>query len=427
MFELKSTTRPIRHALLVSVCWQRESGREAASLLDELQDLVDTLGIVVASKQMVNIPSPQSRYLMGKGKAEEIAGLARDLKVDVVIFDQEITPAQQRNWEKLLENRAVIDREQVILDIFARRARTQEARLQIELACMEYSLPRLTRAWAHFSRQAGSGFGMTGAGETQLEVDRRIVRRRIDRLKIELTRIRQRRATRRKLRRRFSIPHAAIVGYTNAGKSTLFNHLTSEKVLVEDKLFATLDTTTRHAQIAPGCGILITDTVGFVRQLPHRLVESFKATLEESVLADFLIHVLDASNPSVLDFHRTTMNVLEELGADMKHVFLVFNKIDRQPDKTILASLSRQFPDALFISALTGDGVTRLKEHLHDLASRTNHRLRLAIPQKRYDLVSELHRHATIHDTRYQNDSVLLTVSLPANLLPLYQDFVSKS
>ena len=424
MFQLKSTSRPIRRALLVGIQWGRDSREQAQSLLDELGELVDTLGFRVAEKLLVKSIQPQARLLLGSGKTEEIIALAREKKVDVIVFDHAISPAQQRNWETL-SNIAVIDREEVILDIFVRRARTREARLQVELARMEYSLPRLTRAWQHLERQAGTGFGMTGAGETQLETDRRLVRRRIDRLKRELTGLRLQRSTRRKQRQRNAVPHVAIVGYTNAGKSSLFNALTGADALVEDRLFATLDTATRKAELPTGHPLLLTDTVGFVRKLPHGLIESFKATLEEAVTVDFLIHLLDVSNEAVLEFHKTPMDVLEELGADMQRMLTVFNKMDLRPNASRIASLRRQFPDAVFVSVHTGDGLDELRARLPGLVADPEERCDLLVPQSRYDLVSGLHRHGHVLSESYEGDNIRLTARLPATLLPLYADYRS--
>ena len=251
MFDLKVTSSAVRRALLVGLHQEDVTRNAALELLEELGQLVDTLGIEVTARELLKVPRLQPRYLIGSGKASEIASLARQNGAGVIVFDQPISPAQQRNWEKLSQG-AVIDREEVILEIFNRRARTTEARLQVELARMQYSLPRLKRAWQHLSRQGGPGMGAMGAGETQLETDRRLVRRRIDYLKHELIQIESRRATRRKQRERQGVPHAAIVGYTNAGKSFLFRCLTGAAVLVEDRLFATLDTTTRLVQWQEG-------------------------------------------------------------------------------------------------------------------------------------------------------------------------------
>src|SRR4029077_2108817 len=297
MINVREKPNRVEKALLVGVFKDTVQKQDAESLLDELNSLVNTLGIPIAESLLVRVAEPSPRYFVGSGKAEEIFSRSKRIGADVIVFDNELSPAQQRNWEAMV-GIPVIDRQEVILDIFAQRAQTKEARLQVDLARMEYSLPRLTRAWGHLSRQGG-GLGGKGEGETQLETDRRLVRAQIDRLKSDLELVRLRRATQRKQRQRLPLPSAAIVGYTNVGKSALLNKLTGAQVLVEDKLFATLDTTTRRVLLPSGQSLLLTDTVGFIRNLPHRLIEAFKATLEEAVLSDFLIHVLDASHPRV--------------------------------------------------------------------------------------------------------------------------------
>src|SRR6202521_2777347 len=331
MFDIKERPKQVERALLIGVFKDGEQKEESESLLAELDALVDTLEIPVGDALVVRVQRPNPRYYVGSGKAEEITEHAKQIGADVIVFDNGLSPAQQRNWEAL-SGMAVIDRQEVILDIFAKRAQTREARLQVDLARMEYSLPRLTRAWSHLSRQGG-GLGGKGEGETQLETDRRLIRKQIDRLKSDLELVRLRRATQRKLRERLPLPGAAIVGYTNVGKSALLKKLTGAQVLVEDKLFATLDTTTRRVLLPSGQSLLLTDTVGFVRNLPIALIEAFKATLEEAVLSDFLIHVLDASHPRVFDFYQTTVRVLGELGADAKRMITVLNKIDLVEDE----------------------------------------------------------------------------------------------
>jgi GTP-binding protein HflX len=353
---------------------------------------------------LVKVQERNPRYLVGTGKAEEIFERAKQLNIDVIIFDNGLSPAQQRNWEALT-GMAVIDREEVILEIFGRRARTKEARLQVDLARLEYSLPRLTRAWGHLSRQGG-GVGGKGEGETQLETDRRLVRAQIDHLKSDLKLVRQRRATQRKQRERLPLPGAAIVGYTNVGKSALLKKLTGAQVLVEDKLFATLDTTTRRVILPSGQSLLLTDTVGFVRNLPHRLIEAFKATLEEAVLSDFLIHVLDASHPRVFDFYQTTIRVLGELGADEKRLITVLNKVDLVKDETTLHALRLHFPDGLFVSVHTGVGLKELLHRMADLLADRISKVELALPLERTDLLSLLHRTSLVIDTRYQDAHV---------------------
>lgn len=385
-----TNVRSSRTAYLVGVYRDQHGKDEASSLLDELKLLVQTLGIAVVHKELVKIQEATSRYFLGSGRAEGIVAEVQQLGADLIVFDNDLTPAQQRNWEAL-SNLPVIDRQEVILDIFAQRAQTKEARLQVELARLEYSLPRLTRAWGHLSRQAG-GVGGRGEGETQLETDRRIVRRHIDAVKADLELVRSRRATQRKQRERLPLPHAAIVGYTNAGKSSLLRRLTGAEVLVADKLFSTLDPTTRRVDLGNGQPLLLTDTVGFVRNLPHRLIEAFKATLEEAARADFLVHVLDASHPRVYDFYDTTRRVLDELGADTLRAITVLNKIDRLEDPATIHALRLHFPDAAFVSVHTGAGLDDLLERFAEKLSDRSTKVELALPLDRTELLSLLHR-----------------------------------
>ena len=379
-----------RTAYLVGVYRDQNTKEEASSLLDELKLLVQTLGIAVVHLELVRVQEANARYFVGSGRAEGIVAQVQQLGADVIVFDNDLTPAQQRNWEALSQL-PVIDRQEIILDIFAQRAQTKEARLQVELARLEYSLPRLTRAWGHLSRQAG-GVGGRGEGETQLETDRRIVRRHIDAVKADLELVRGRRATQRKQRERLPLPHAAIVGYTNAGKSSLLRRLTGAEVLVADKLFSTLDPTTRRVDLGNGQPLLLTDTVGFVRNLPHRLIESFKATLEEAARADFLVHVLDASHPRVYDFYDTTKRVLDELGADTLRAITVLNKIDRLEDPAAIHALRLHFPDAAFVSVRTGTGLEDLLERFAEKLSDRSTKVELALPLDRTELLSLLHR-----------------------------------
>ena len=400
MIKVREKPNRVEKALLVGVFKDTVQKQDAESLLDELNSLVNTLGIPVAESLLVRVAEPSPRYFVGSGKAEEIFSRSKRIGADVIIFDNELSPAQQRNLESLV-GIAVIDRQEVILDIFAQRAQTKEARLQVDLARMEYSLPRLTRAWGHLNRQGGE-LGGKGEGETQLETDRRLVRRRIDRLKDDIELVRSRRATQRKKRVRLPIPSCAIVGYTNAGKSALLKKLTGAHVLVEDKLFATLDTTTRRVELPTGQGLLLTDTVGFVRNLPHRLVEAFKATLEEAVLSDFLVHVLDASHPQVYDFCATTIKVLEDLGADSKKMITVLNKVDCLADESTLHALRLHFPDGVFISALTGRGLDELLHRMADMLSDRVVKVEVALPLERTDLLSLLHRTSNVLSIGYK-------------------------
>jgi GTP-binding protein HflX len=423
MFEIKRREKMVERALLVGAYPSPAEKADAEDLLEELGELVRTLGIPVAEKMAIHSREPHARYFLGSGKAEEICNHAREIGCDVIIFDNELTPAQQRNWENLAKI-TVIDRQEVILDIFGSRAQTKEAKLQVDLARMTYSLPRLTRAWGHLGKQGG-GIGSKGEGESQLEQDKRKIRGQMDRLRRDLVEVRRNRANQRKDRKRAPVPNAAIVGYTNAGKSSLLRRLTGADVLVENALFATLDTTTRKIDLPNRRPLLLTDTVGFIRKLPHQLVESFNATLEEAVLADFLVHLLDASHPRVLEFHATTMKVLEELGADAKKTLTVFNKIDRVEDPMTRAALRNAHPDALFVSVHSGEGLDALVTHLGELVGEESREIVLEIPHDRSDLVARLHREGVIHETEYLDAVMRIRVTAPPRLRELVAEFAT--
>lgn len=428
MFEVREKPEMVERALLVRFYFDPREATEAESLLEELGELVKTLGIEVIESVLPRCREMQKKFLCGTGKAAEIVELAKAHECDVIVIDNGLAPSQQREWEKLADL-CVIDREEVILDIFAKRAHTKEARLQVELARMQYALPRLARMWGHLDREGGSGGGQGGGaargmGEKQIEVDRRLANVAIDRCKRELEHVRNQRRTQRKEREKHETPHAAIVGYTNAGKSTLLNQLSGADVMAKDMLFATLDTTTRRIELPDGQPLLITDTVGFVRNLPHRLVEAFKATLEEAVLADFLIHVLDATSPEVGRFHETTLEVLKELGAEDKDVITVLNKIDLVTDPDILADLDRQFPGSLHVSARNGLGMEELlKACTVVLADRVRCR-DYRIPQRRADLVGLLHREAKVLSTEYEADDILVRAVVPPTVAGRLEEFV---
>ena len=421
MFEIKEKPKMVERALLVSAYTRALEKPEAQSLLEELEELVNTLGVPVVERLLVFHRENHANLLIGSGKAQEIADLVKEKEIDVIIFDNELTPAQQRNWEKLSEV-LVIDRQEVILDIFGKRAQTREARLQVELAQLEYYLPRLTKAWAHLGQQGG-GIGVKGEGESQLEQDKRKIRGQIDRLKRDLEAVRRQRATQRKDRKREPVPNAAIVGYTNAGKSSLLRRLTGADVLIEDKLFATLDTTTRKIALPNKQPLLLTDTVGFVRKLPHRLIEAFNATLEEAVMADFLIHLLDASQPEVMQFYNTTRSVLAELGADEKRILIVFNKVDKVVDETVIPSLRHHFPGAVFISVKTGQGMEELINRISVFVADDITTVDLMIPQSRADLIARLHREASILSMEYVENEVKLCARVSRRTLRDFEDF----
>lgn len=409
----------VERAFLIGVYFDRADEERAQSLLEELTELVTTLGIGIVGKQCIFVRNRNKRYLTGTGKAEEMIDEALSLESDCIIFDNELSPSQQRTWEED-SSITVLDREEVILDIFKMRAQTKEARLQVELARMQYSLPRLARMWTHLDRQGGGGGGggkgaARGEGEQQIEVDRRLARKRIDRIKSELEDVRRNRETQRKQRSDEGIGQASIVGYTNAGKSSLLNALAGADVLAEDKLFATLDPTTRRLELPDGQPLLMTDTVGFVRNLPHRLVEAFKATLEEAILADFLVHVLDASSQEIFSFYETTVSVLKELGAAEKPTVLVLNKMDLvADDEERVQELKAHFgEDAVFLSVSTGQGMDALIGKMSDLMVDRVARLKLRIPQARQDVIALLHREAKILSTDYEGNDVLLTSIVP--------------
>lgn len=415
----------VEKAYLVGVEYPDMVPGEAHSLLDELEELVETLEIQVVHKEKVRLSEPKARFLLGTGQTQRIIDEAKELECDVIVFDDALSPAQQRNWEQS-SGLCVIDRQEVILDIFANRAQTREAVLQVALARMEYSLPRLKRAWTHLSRQRGGGTNMRGQGETQLEADSRMVRDRITRLKRQLKTVEKQRGTQRKQRMRVPLPTVSIVGYTNAGKSTLLNALTGASVLSEDKLFATLDPTTRQMALPRGEKALLTDTVGFVRRLPHNLVDAFKATLEEAVLADVLIHVVDATSPEKQQHHDTTNQVLEELGAGNKTTITVLNKIDRIEPSLDRQILRYHFPDAVMVSALTGEGLEQLREKIAEqVALQRKAPRRLLIPWDRSDLLAQLHKLGCVLEEKAEDEGTRIVAEIPERHLHLYKPLFS--
>lgn len=423
MADFLETTRidTIDRAFLIGVQTHAMAPGEGAELLRELVELVENLNYTISGQCLVNLRAPTPALLLGKGKAEELAAQAKESGAELIVFDEALSPAQQRNWEKLT-GLAVIDRQEVILEIFADRAHTREAILQVALARMEYSLPRLTRAWTHLSRQRGKG-AMGGEGETQLEQDRRIVRNRITHLKEELVRVRLQRGVQRTRRLRVPLPTASIVGYTNAGKSSLLNSLTGSVVLAEDKLFATLDPTTRQLQLGNNQKLLVTDTVGFIRRLPHGLVEAFKATLEEVLVADFLIHVVDVSNPDFEKHHTTTLAVLDELGAHSKRVLTVFNKIDIA-DPALISQALRLNPEALFVSAHSKEGLAELENRCVELIATEFDLAELLIPHHRYDVLARMHEVGHIHDQEQLDEGVLIHGRYPPTQTAFFAPFL---
>lgn len=363
-------------AFLVGVVMSGMRREEVLEHMEELALLADTAGAEVVEREIQTIRVPNSAFFIGSGKVREIARKVEAVGADVILFDEDLTPVQTKNLEKVIKRR-VVDRSGLILDIFARRARTREAQIQVALAQLEYALPRLTRQWAHLERQEGV-IGTRGPGETQLETDRRLITKRIEVLKRELEKISRQRKVRRERRSHFR--KVALVGYTNAGKSSLLNAITKANVFVEDRLFATLDTTIRAFPISRHEKVLFIDTVGFIRKLPHHLVASFRSTLEETLEADLLLHVVDISHPHFEEQIGVVHQVLKELGSGEKPMILAFNKIDRLEDRKILYAVRERYPDALFVSALRGIGLEQLKERIIDRLKQKKTEVELHIP-----------------------------------------------
>jgi len=426
-------------ALLIGLEKEGVSKWDLRDSMEELAELASSAGAEVVDTVTQKLRKPTAPYYIGKGKAEWIKDSLQDRQVTSVIFNDELSPAQGRNLENLLA-RKVLDRTQLILDIFAQRARSREGRLQIELAQLQYLLPRLTRMWHHLSRQTG-GIGTRGPGETQLEVDRRRVQERIARLERELEAVRKTRAVQRQGRKRHQWPVAAVVGYTNAGKSTLLNLLTGADVVATDRLFATLDPTTRSLVLPNKQRVLLTDTVGFLRKLPHTLIESFKATLEEVSEADLLIHIVDLSHPRVDEQMQAVDNVIKELDAFGKQTLIVFNKIDNlengaggsratwtgKPERvdepggeSINRELSetyvKRFPGSVAISARTGEGVDKLVQALQEALSSWRLRSRFRIPSNQSALIAEIHPAGHVLELKYEGDDALIVAHVPPDL-----------
>ncbi len=413
---------PGERAYLVGVGTREQSG-SAGALLAELRALTEALGLETVGHETVTIRDVSPRFYLGTGKAAEIAKQAQELEADVIVFDEELSPSQQRNWERLADC-AVTDRQAIILDIFAERAQTREARLQVDLARFEYLLPRLTSAWSHLSRQRGGRRGTRGEGETQLEVDRRLVQQRIAAIKRELRGVESQRAVSRKQRTELPVPNGSIVGYTNAGKSSLLRALTGSDVLVANKLFATLDPATRRLELEGGQEVLLTDTVGFIRRLPHGLVNAFKSTLEETLLAAFLIHVIDAADPAAADHARITREVLGEIGSRDKPTIQVLNKIDTVSGEELdLARLT--FPDAVPVSAATGAGLDLLRQRIRDIVSEAYARIDVAIPLARYDLAALIHRTGRVLEERHADGTVNILADVPERTRRIVQEYRS--
>jgi len=422
VFEVKEKPRKVERAFLLSVVKRKDEEYYANLLLNELSELVGNLGIKVIGCTVVRTRKTFPGHILGKGKCDEILEQVGDLKCDVIIFDNEITPGQQRNWEELTKI-LVIDRHEVILDVFAERAQTKEAVLQVQLARLEYSLPRLRRAWTHLDRQRGGGVTQRGEGEAQIELDQRMLRDKISSTKKEIKQVSSRRITSRKKRQRIPLATIAIVGYTNAGKSTLLNQITGSTVLSEDKLFATLDPTSRKAKLPGGRTVILTDTVGFIRKLPHRLIDAFKATLEEAVVADILLHVVDFSSSEYKDHLLATQEVLDELGAAEKDTIIVYNKIDNGVEESSRLQVRAQNQQHVFTSCKTNEGIDELLEMIEAKLNKSMSILEYLIPHHRYDLISKLRNQGSICAEEIVDTGVKITASPRGGLEGLLLEF----
>lgn len=410
----------VERVLLVRMARPEDDREQIEESLDELTRLAETAGAEVVDRIIQRRAAACPATLIGSGKVGLIHALVAEREIDAVIFDSDLTPRQGSNLEKRLDCK-VIDRTQLILDIFAQHAQTNEGKLQVELAQLEYVLPRLAGRGS-IMRQQG-GIGVRGPGEQKLEVDRRVIRRRIQRMQGEIQNIRKARQVQRRKRTEDAEGIVALVGYTNAGKSSLLNALCGSDVLVENKLFATLDPRSRRCALPSGREIILTDTVGFIRQLPHSLVAAFRATLEEAVEADLLVIVADASDAAVDDHFAAVQTVLDEIGAGEKRTLVVFNKIDAADDADV-ARLLRDRPNALAISAQKGEGLEALRAKLDDLVETRRHKVRLRIPQESGAALTRIYQSGKVLDRQYEGNDILLDVEIDAKLESALSQYV---
>jgi len=411
----------MERAIAIEVKLADDSQMEADSSLEELKSLADTAGLELICETTQNRDVPDSAYFIGKGKVEEIGILIDELEADAVIFDNDLSPAQTKNLEDVWDTK-VIDRTGLILHIFEKRAKSREAKLQVELAELQYALPRLTRYWTHLSRVGGGpgsghegGVGTRGPGETQLQIDRKVIGMRISQLKKKLKEVEKHRRTQRRSRESEFV--VALVGYTNAGKSSLLNVLANETVLVEDKLFATLDATTRIVELDDNHKVLLTDTVGFIKNLPHDLVASFKATLEEVTEAELLLHVVDVSHLQAEQQVKTVEQALNEIGAGDKPTMMVFNKIDQVDDYQQIYRIQEEYPNNILVSALTGEGLDNLRDYLKELVSKNEVEFEIELPYKDGKALNYLYKNGIVLNADYNNDSILVNAKLDKRYL----------
>ncbi|MCK9594814.1 MAG: GTPase HflX [Candidatus Omnitrophica bacterium] len=399
-------------ALLVSVkLYSNKDDWPIEDLAAELEELAGSTGVQITENVTCLIDRPSANLFIGSGKAEEISLIAQETGSDTVIFSHDLSGTQQRNLEEVI-GKKTIDRTQLILDIFAHHAKSPEGKTQVELAQLQYLMPRLIGKGLILSRQGG-GIGTSGPGETKLEIDRRRIRARIEKLKDDLKHLSLHRQNMRKRRKENQVPTVALVGYTNAGKSTLLNALTCAGQLVQDKLFTTLDPLSKSLTLPGGEHIIISDTVGFLHELPHHLIEAFKATLEEVMEADLLIHVLDASHPKVFERAKAVSDVLIHMAADNKPMIVALNKIDQLEDKTWLGRLGDSFTNAVTISAISGENINLLLAKISEAFGSRMESLTIKIPHNRMDLVNLFYKQAKVKEIQYQQKKIKIELSLP--------------
>lgn len=408
---ITENTAPIERAVLVYV---NSDESEDLYVAQELEGLCEAAGVTPIAEIRQRVDRPQSATYVGKGKAEELAALVKAVEAEVVIVDAELTGIQQRNLQEATERR-VVDRTQLILDIFARRARTKEGILQVELAQLTYMLPKLMSVYTKFERQRG-GIGMRGPGETKLEADRRMVRDRIAKLGDEIAEVGRVRKLQRAGRRKHPFPFASIVGYTSAGKSTLMNRLAQTELLADAMPFATLDPTTRKIDLPDGYSVFLTDTVGFIRNLPTHLVAAFESTLEEATTADFLLHVVDVANPSWELQRDAVVDTLERLGADQKPTITVFNKIDASADPMAVRRIVAEWPNSVALSALTGEGISDLMAAITRQVRDLLGYVEAVIPYSESGLVQECYDYGRVHEVTYREDGIFLRAELVSEM-----------
>lgn len=410
----------VKKAFLIGAYEKSQEKEICLSYLDELAALSWTYGLEVVEKLPCHLRKIESATYFGIGKIEEVKSRLGELGAELLVCDEEISPHQQRNLEKLLMC-PVIDRTELILGVFAKRARTKEAHIQVDLARCKYQLPRLKRMWTHLGRQRTGGSSSTGgylkgAGETQIEIDRRALKRKIATLSKELEEVKKQRQVQRSFRERTRIPSFAIVGYTNAGKSTLLNALTQAGVLVEDKLFATLDTTARQFILPNKQKILLVDTVGFIRKLPHMLVASFRSTLEEAVRCDILLHIIDVSSKEAEIQAEASRKVLEELEATDRHVITCLNKVDQIEDRSLVHKLKLKYPKCVEISALKKEGFDQLFNLMIKEIASLRKVVRLRLPQSHYSIIGQIMKEGRVVSSEYEENDILLEVEIPSSL-----------